>query len=293
MAKIQTLQLFIKLAESGSFHSAAKQLNIPTTTASRQIKALEQTLGISLINRNTRHLNLTEAGKVFRQRAINIITEYNNAVNELKDLKSTMQGKLRIGLPNILEHLNISHFVAEFIQKHPDTQIELHFSNDFSNILVDDLDLVFRVTTKKIDENIIARKLHTMPMALIASPAYLAKHPLHRLDEIPRHQLIMDINMKPPNRWIFSDNKVITFEKSVLTVNSGVSSVEAVVAGLGITYTPLLFAQKAVTEKKVELLFTDCITQQFTVYAVYPSNRYIPQLCKSFVEAFFKHIKQY
>lgn len=293
MAKIQTLQLFIKLVENGSFHAAAKQLNIPTTTASRQIKALEESLGVSLVNRSTRHLSLTEAGKAFYQRAQNINAEYNNAINELTDLKTSMQGKLKVGLPNILEHLHISHFVADFIQQHSNTQIELHFSNDFSNILANELDLTFRVTSQAVDDNVIARKLHSMPMVLIASPQYLAKHPIYSIDELPQHQLIMDTNMKPPDRWHFSDNKSIDIKNSVLSVNSGVSSVEAVIAGLGIIYTPLPFARQAIAEQKVVSLFASEINRQFTIYAVYPGNRYIPRLCKTFVEAFFQHLRQF
>lgn len=293
MAKIETLQLYLKLVENGSFHQAAEQLNIPTTTASRQIKALEETLGVRLVNRNTRHLSPTEAGKVFYQRVQKIVNDYNNAVNELKDLKTTLQGKLRIGLPTILEHLHLSSFVAQFLKDHPDIQIELHFSNDFSNILANELDLIFRVTGKPVDDNVIARKLHTLPMVLVASPDYLAKHPITSLDELPQHQLIMDTNMKPPDRWHFNEDTVITVKSGVLSVNSGTSSVEAVIAGLGIIYTPLPFAQQAINEGKVVTLFPDVITQQFTIYAVYPTNRYIPRLCKTFVDAFFQHIKQF
>ncbi len=293
MAKIQTLQLYITLVDSGSFNQAAKQLNIPTTTASRQIKLLEENLGASLVNRSTRHLSLTEAGKVFYQRAKTIVNEYNNAINELKDLKSTLQGKLKIGLPHLLEHLDISQMVSQFIYTHPETQVELHFSNDFSNILANELDLIFRITDKPVDDNVIARKLRSMPMVLIASPTYLQKHPINSLEELATHRLIIDTDMKPPNRWHFNDNTVITIDNGVFSVNSGISSVEAVIAGVGILYTPLPFAQKAIADNKVIPLFSDIITQQFSIYAVYPGNRYIPQLSKTFVDAFFKHIKRY
>lgn len=166
------ITVFVKVVEAGSFAAAARQLGLPKTTVSARVAALEKRLGVSLIQRTTRSLRVTEAGEAYFRHCVNAVREVELGEAALVQARERPSGLLRITAPFDLGHTVLPAIARTYLQQYPGTRIEMRLSNEMLDLIAEGVDLAVRAGVLK-DSSLIARRFFDLEIGLWASPRYL------------------------------------------------------------------------------------------------------------------------
>ena len=169
------MQVFISVAESGSFSETARRLGLSQPSISRLVNQLEEHLGVRLLQRTTRRLSLTEAGQIYYDKALQIQHDVVEADLSISGFKETPSGLLSISAPLTWAEMLISPYLGEFLKKYPEVKIDIESNNSIQDIIEERLDLAIRVGAMQ-DSSYIAVPLGDVRMVMCATPAYLEKH---------------------------------------------------------------------------------------------------------------------
>jgi DNA-binding transcriptional LysR family regulator len=180
MAPVQDLNnlyFFAKVVDFGSYTAAAKALGLQTSKLSRRVAALESELGVRLINRTTRRLSLTEAGRTFHRHCLALLDEAQAAKDAMSQILASPQGLVRISCPTGLLQGGVADILARFLAKHPRVRIALDATNRRVNVVDEGLDLAIRVRQPPLEDSDLAmRTFGPDEMILVASPELIAAH---------------------------------------------------------------------------------------------------------------------
>lgn len=191
MDDLRNMGLFVEVARQKSFRHAAKALGIPSSTLSRRILALEQTLGLRLLNRTTRHVELTEAGQIYFKRSARIVDEARLAHEHLAGLSAQPSGVLRVSLPVDFAIMFLARHMAAFHRRYPALGIEFDLSPRRVDLVTEPFDVAIRMGELP-DSGLIARKLAEIPRSLYASRAYVAQRGEPKTpDDLERHDCLL------------------------------------------------------------------------------------------------------
>lgn len=168
------MMLFVEVVKAHSFRRAAEIMNMPSSTLSRRISDLERAIGLRLMNRTTRRLELTEAGSVYFERCSRLIDEAKLAHEQLDDLLNVPKGLLRISLPVDFATVYLSPLIADFAQLYPDIHFDLNLTARHADLVAEPYDLAIRMGQQP-DSGLVARLLVNIPRYLFASPLYLSR----------------------------------------------------------------------------------------------------------------------
>ncbi|CAA2139034.1 HTH-type transcriptional regulator DmlR [Hyphomicrobium sp. ghe19] len=181
-ARLEQLEAFAAVAETGSFTTAARKLGRDASVISRRLSQLEEQLGIRLMSRTTRRVTLTEAGKLYYRRIQVILDELAQANREASDIATSPQGVLRISLPVTFGRQWIAPLLPAFLKQHPQIRIDAHFSDRRVDLVADGFDIAIRVGTLR-DSSLTVRKIASYRYVMAAAPSYLAKRGTPRTPE--------------------------------------------------------------------------------------------------------------
>ncbi len=286
MDKFNAMQIFVRVAEAGSFTAVAQQENVARSVITRQIAGLEKKLGSKLIIRSTRSLTLTTAGAAYLERCRVILNMVDAAESSLSEEKVEPRGRIRLGLPLSFGLQRLMPTLAEFSKRHPHIQLVLDFSDRRSNLIEEGIDLSVRITAD-LEPSDIVRKLGTCQILTLASPEYLALHgrPKHPRDLQNHECLAYSIDLKPAN-WTYEVN-ASRFHVPIrgrVVANNGEALTRATAAGIGITRQPDFIAKPFLESGEVVEILKKFATEPLGIYAVLPSNRYIPHRVSVLIE---------
>ncbi|MDR2164464.1 MAG: LysR family transcriptional regulator, partial [Zoogloeaceae bacterium] len=191
---LDDMALFVEVARAMSFHRAAKASGVPNSTLSRRVSALEKVIGLRLLRRTTRKIELTEAGQRYFERCRRIVEEARLAHEQLGDLLAQPGGLLRVSVPADFAHLFLAPLIAEFARRYPAIRFELDFTPRRVDLAHEPVDVAIRVG-EMADSSLIARELARLPRYLYASPRYLeqAGEPQNPAD-LTRHECLRMLN---------------------------------------------------------------------------------------------------
>lgn len=208
---LDSIALFVEVARVRSFTRAAESLSMPASTLSRRIGALERDIGVRLLKRSTRQVDLTEAGAVYFERSQHIIDEARMAHEELIGITQQPKGRLRISLPSSLALVRLPMILRDFSLQYPEIHCEYDLGIQAVNLLADPFDLVIRFGAPTTP-GAIAHRLGVARLGLFASPAYLAQHgtPAAPAD-LARHECLRTSGSKEDSVWDLSSGS--KFEK--------------------------------------------------------------------------------
>ncbi len=170
------LREFIAVVEQGSFTAAADQLNVSTSFVSREVKRLEQSMNTSLLHRTTRAVQLTEMGRIYYEKALEIHNRIEALESEMADLQDLPKGLIRITAAGIYAERYVAPLLAEFMTKYPEVSVELDTRMDVVDIIEENYDLAVRLHGTLPDSPLIARKIAQRRVMVCASPAYLMRN---------------------------------------------------------------------------------------------------------------------
>ena len=281
------MRVFVRVAQRAGFAAAARELRISPAAVTKQIAALETRVGARLLDRTTRRVALTEAGRVYLERCLECLQVFDDADASVSNLSLAPQGRLRITAPFDL-HASLPDVVAAFMHAHPQVIVDLQLSNRTVDLVDEGFDLAIRAAAS-LDGRHVARPLAALGFGLYASPAYLREHGRPRKPaDLARHRGVVFVEPRPMDTLIFERNGKQTRVPltPVFTSNSGDALRALAVAGLGILPSPSFLMEEAVANGRLERLLCDwTLLPRAKLWAVYPHRRFLPAKVRLFVDA--------
>jgi len=278
MDRLDAMQLFVRVAELGSFAAAAQQIGVARSVVTRQIAGLEAHLGIKLMARSTRRLTLTSAGTAYLEKCRVILNLVEAAETGIAEERQTPRGTIRIGLPLTFGLKRLAPLLLEFARRYPEVMLDMNYSDERVNLIEEGIDLSIRIT-RRLESGDVARRIGTSRLLLLASPEYLARHgtPMHP-SELAHHMCLGYTNTGHSVVWQFSVNgQPENFPvRSRLNANNGDVLAEAAAQGMGITCHPDFVAEGFLANGRLVEVLPDFPGPELGIYAMLPSNRHVP-----------------
>lgn len=292
MNRLDAMSLFVRVAELGSFSAAANQLGVARSVVTRQIAALEEHLGIKLMVRSTRRLSLTSAGNAYLEKCRVILELVEEAEAGVMEERLTPSGSLRVSLPLSFGLRRLVPLLLEFSETYPEISLAMDFSDRQLNLIEEGIDLSIRITSL-LNPGEIVRKLGACRLLSVAAPDYLARHgrPQHP-GELDGHACLGYSPQANNRPWTFRvDGHLQSFYLPLrLQANNGDALAEAAAQGLGITVQPDFIVADLLAAGKLETLLEAFEPPELGIYAVLPSNRYMPQRVRVLIEFLSKRL---
>ena len=203
MDRLVSMAVFKQTVDAGSFAAAARYFGISPEMAGNHVRGLEEHLGVRLLNRSTRRLNLTEAGGIYYERCARILADIRDAEAEVGVLQASPRGLLRVAAPVTFCVLHVAPAVSEYMRRYPEVKLDVAVSDRHVNLIEEGYDLAIRVGELQ-DSNLVARRLTTAQLIVCATPAYLqrAGHP-QKPSDLAGHACLVYREVESPDAWRF------------------------------------------------------------------------------------------
>ncbi|MFW7340929.1 LysR family transcriptional regulator [Pollutimonas sp. H1-120] len=282
---LDDIALFVEVAKSRSFTRAAESLDMPASTLSRRISALERYIGVRLLNRSTRKVELTEAGAVYFERCQHVIAEARIAHEELDEMAQRPKGRLRISMPVSFALLSMPLIMRDFAQEYPEIECEYDLGIKHIDLLAEPFDIVIRIGHQP-DSGVVSRRLGYVTLGLYAAPGYLARKgtPIVPLD-LARHECLRTSAGRAESVWeLRSQTRV---EKITVKGRMAMNNVAMLMrmAGLGMGIVPLTAHNLTwnTEEEALQRVLPDWEFDPIPLMALFPS-RLMPAKTRVFLE---------
>ena len=287
MDRLELMQTFVRVVEAGSFSAAAERMIVAKSVVSRRIQELEAHLGVRLLNRTTRRLSLTEGGRHYYERAQRIIADVDEAEQAISSEQTELKGEVRIAIPLSFGLLHLMPLLNRFSSEHPGLVLDIDLNDRRVDLVEEGIDLAIRIG-QLADSTLVARRLAPIRFLLCASPTYLEEHGEPRTPEdLIGHQGLIYSQIPEGHHWNFLDRgekgrpiKVPTRMRA----NNGDALLEAAIHGVGISMMPTFLASGALQQGLLKRVLSDYPLQTEALYAIYPSQRYLPRRIRTLVD---------
>jgi DNA-binding transcriptional LysR family regulator len=277
------MESFARVVETGSFTAAAARLQTAKSSVSDSVRALEERLGVRLLERTTRRVRPTEAGRLLYARCQRLLDEAAVARAEARALRSAPAGSVRVAVPESFGERYILPGLGGFLARFPSVRVELVSGARHTRLVEEEFDLAIRIA-ETLEPTLVVRRIGVSKIVIVAAPSYLAAHgaPAEPKD-IARHACV---GMAPPLPWHaeWRVGGVGVVVSANLVVNSGESLRAAAIAGLGLTPAPDWLVADALATGQLVRVLTDFDTLSSGIYAVYPTNRLLTPIIREFVD---------
>jgi DNA-binding transcriptional LysR family regulator len=271
--------VFVRVVEAQSFTKAAERLGLPKSVVSRRVSSLEEGLGVRLLRRTTRSLNLTDAGAAYFARARQGLDAFGEAENAVRDMHGAPRGIVRISAPQDLGGTVIPWAIAEFTKKHPGIAVDAVFTPRRVDLVSEGFDLALRFG-KLDDSSLLARRIGTIDHALVASRAFLKAHGTpSAVSDLAKMPCILFRSKTMTDTWILTgpEGTKKVQVSGVLVGDDFTYLRELAVAGGGIALLPWFFGEPDVTRKRLERVLPEYGMRGVDFHIVYPESRFMPQ----------------
>lgn len=278
------IKIFLTICETNSLSQAAKRLDLSPMNVSRRLSSLENELGVRLLQRTTRSVSLTVEGIDFYPYAKTMLEAEETSKNMFSTGLSKASGLIRITAPSGFANRNIIPVISKLLKENPKLRIDLQFSENILDIISQGIDIAIRLAPLR-DSNLIANKVIDNPRILVASPSYLDEHSTPKnLKELAEHNCLKLTNVP---YWFFEKNN----QQTSLRIEGSFSSnnIEGIrelcIQGIGIAQLTLWDVKKELDEGTlVEIILQDVECQNLAVWALLPTNKYVPQRVNFFIQ---------
>jgi DNA-binding transcriptional LysR family regulator len=289
MDRLECLESFVAVVESGQFSAAAERLGVGKSVISRRVSELEAYLGALLIQRTTRRLSLTDAGRTFYPRAIQLLEDLAEAEQSVSTSQHAFSGRIRLAAPLSFGLMHLAPALNSFMSQHPGVILDMDFNDSQVDLIQEGVDLALRIGHLD-DSTMVALPLATIRSVVCASPGYLARYGTPETPQaLSDHQCLCYSNLPEPQKWRFIDSDGGSHSVRVenrMQANNGQILLDAAAAGHGICLSPTFIAYRTILEGRLVPILTDYEVPVATAYAIYPNRRFIPQRVRMLAEYF-------
>ena len=281
--RFEDLRTFVALSQTGGFAAAADRLGIVKSAVSRRVRELEERLGVRLVQRTSRNVSLTEAGRDYARRARGILAELEEMDEAVRGANFNPEGILRISAPVSFSIHCMAPAIVDYQRRHPAVAIDLNVSDRFVDIVHDGFDLAVRIANLP-DSELVARRIVAIRHVVCASPAYLAEHGRPFEPRDLERQAGIEYSLKDADAyWTFADGRIAR-PRSILRANNGDTLREAAIAGAGLIYVPSFIVAGAIKRGSLEMVLGDHVRAPIAMHAVFPAARHMPARLRSFID---------
>jgi DNA-binding transcriptional LysR family regulator len=281
------MQVFSQVVESGSFAKAAERLKLSTSATSRHVAELESHLGTRLLNRTTRRVSLTDSGRAFYERCVQLLGDLEEAEQEAARAAVVPRGTMKLTTSVAFGVRHLAPAIAAFLARHGEVRFDVSLSDRMVDLVEEGFDLGIRIGGPG-SENLVARKLGETRLVPCASPEYLASKGAPKApEELARHNCFTYEYVAPRNLWRFRD--AAGQERAVrvsgnLHSNNGDLLAEVAARGAGIVFEPAFIVGPEVRAGRLVPLLQDYEPAPVPIYAVYPSRKHLSAKVRLFVD---------
>lgn len=287
MDRFASISVFVAAVDEGSLVAAGRRFGLSASMAGKYLGALEAQLNVRLLQRSTRSLSLTDAGRAYYLRCKRILDELDDADSEASDAHSTARGTLRVAAPVTFGAMHMGDVVARYLENHPNVNIEVSLDDRYVDLQNNGIDVAIRIG-RLPDSQLVARRLAPCRMTVCASPAFIGREgvPLTPEDLQRAPRLAFSEAVSIPE-WTLSDaeGRVHTIDGPYrMQANNMQMLLSATLAGLGVAYGPTFVFGPHIRTGDLTVLLPEYRAPELTVHAVYPTARYVPSKVRRFIE---------
>jgi len=286
MDRLSAMEAFSQVVEAGSFSGAAARLDLSPTAVSRLVAELETHLSTRLLNRTTRKVSLTESGRAFYERCVQLLADLREAEDEAARAAVVPRGTIRLASA-VAFAPHLAPVIAEFLERHGEVRFDVSLADRMVDLVEEGFDLAIRIGTPGA-EHLVARKIGETRIVPCASPAYLAAHAAPATPEaLVEHNCFTYEYVKPSGLWRFRDpqgaERVVRVRGNVHSNNAGLHA-ELAARGVGIVFEPAFVVGPDIRAGRLVPLLQDYEPAPLPIYAVYPTRRHLSAKVRVFVD---------
>ena len=297
---LNDLYYFAKIVEHGSLSAAGAALGIAKSVLSQHLTKLEAELGVRLMQRSTRRLQITEIGQRYYERCRAVVAESENAKRVIEDARGAPRGRVRVSCPINFSQNIVAGAIVGFMADHPKIEVTLDASNREIDVLADGYDLVFRVGTNIKSSNLIARSLPVTRHWLMASPALVARCGTPRepddLKTLASVGGIFPVEDGARHLWRLEgpkgERRTIAYRPRLVSEDFLVLK-EAVLAGCGVADLPPTIFENEIADGRLVRLLPKWQLPELFIYAIYPSRRGLPLAVRMLVDHLMAYLDRW
>ena len=293
MDRLGDIEIFVTIVDAGSFSRAAERLNMGKSAVSRRLSSLEARLGVQLLNRTTRSLDLTDEGRELYRSGRTLLTDVENLEGSISAGGETLKGRIRIAAPFFFGLEYIRPVAIKFMTAHREVRIDIEFSTRHVDLLDEGFDLAVRVGELS-DSSLMARKIAPVQQFVCASPDYWRMHGRPRTpQELTGYTYLRYSGSADTTRWMKAGEPKQAGKVNLagwVNSNNGDFLRDAAIAGLGFAILPSFIVDKAVERGVLERVLANYNWADMNLYVVYPQTRHFSNRTRAFIECLMDHI---
>ena len=295
MDRLTSLTVFGQVVERGGFSAAGRHLNMSVTMVSNHVQALEDRLGVRLLNRTTRRVSLTDIGQAYYERSKQVLMDLDEADQIANAQQATPQGQLRLYTGMVIARF-LTPVIGEFTTLYPKVSVELTVGEQTVDLIENGYDLALR-TQPVQDSSLIIRRLAGWRHVLCCAPSYLETHAAPaRLSELADHNCIRYAFYPYGAEWRFEapDGRIVSVPvKGNFVTNNAETLRTFVIEGRGIFLAPSFLIADDVAARRLVQLLPEYRPVEFSISAVYANRSHLPAKTRIFIDMMAERFAQY
>jgi DNA-binding transcriptional LysR family regulator len=285
MNPFEDMRLFCQVMESGSFTAAAEHLGLSKQFVSRRLIQLEERLGVRLLNRSTRRLDVTPLGQSYYESALRLLSEVEQVEQGISGQNTDPRGTIRLSAPLSFAMAHLGSLLPLFLQRHPHVSVEVDLSDRPVDLISEGYDLVLRIGTLE-DSTLIARRIASVQRVYCASPDYLSRRGTpHTPEDLAEHECLPYGHSRQVQwRFMVKGKPLVMNVSGRMRVNNGELLRDSAIAGLGITYLPTFIVAEALKDGRLVTVLEDFAPEALALSAVFPQHRQSSRPVQALIE---------
>lgn len=287
MDRLTSMAVFVATADEGSLSRAARRFGLSSSMAGKHVSAIEAELNIRLMQRSTRKLRLTEAGRAYYARCKRILEEVDDANREASDAQQTVCGVLRIAVPVTFGAMHLGDVLARYLDQHPAVAVDVMLSDRYVDLLGEGIDVAIRIG-RLLDSDHVARRLAPCRMVFCASPGFLKRYGTPaNAEDLRRAPRLAFSEAVSAGDWMLTDPKGQShlIDGPVrMAANNTQMLLAASLAGAGVAYGPSFVFGERIAAGDLIALLPDHRTSDLAIHALYPTARNISLKARRFID---------
>ena len=287
MDTLKALHCFVRAVELGSLSAVARESGSSQPTVSKTMAALERQVGAQLLIRSTTRVQPTEQGRRFYEHARQTLESYAEGVSQARGETEQVRGRLRVSAPVSLGVLRLNALLLEFMQLHPEVEVELLLNDRFVDLTEESIDLALRLGGE-LPEQLIARPLARSPRYLVAAPAWISRVPaLNSPEDLPPADYLRFAWLDAGQNLLLrhADGRELSLAtRSRYTANSSLAIRESYCLGAGFGLTPAWLVADLLADGSLQRLLADWRGPAQEASLLYPSRRFLPARTRALID---------
>jgi DNA-binding transcriptional LysR family regulator len=292
MDRVTSMVAFVKVADTGGFSAAGRALNMSPSMVSNHIQSLEDRLGVRLLNRSTRSTSLTEVGKTYYERTVQVLADMEEAERAAQALQSTPRGSLRLNASIVMPPL-LAEVIAEFVELYPEASVEMRMTDRLADLVEERFDLA--VSHMPVEESsFISRRIASYRFIVCGSPNYFAKRGVPRVpSDLSNHNCLIYSQSMWGNEWRFvsAGQEQAIRVLGNLRANSVNALKSATLLGQGLALAPTFLIEEELRSGQLIGVLGEYLQTEYAVSAIYPHRHRVTATVRSFIDLLTKHFR--